>query len=200
MQNKLLPVLLTAAALVTCSARAQDTGTANQTVLQPTIMQPTAQSPAPAAATAANQSLPAPDQTVYAPRLPTVPELANAASAQGLSIVQIVQTSTQITAVYRSANGQTTTVAYQLLPGATASDTTTTAATTTVMAPSTTVVVPNQAPTVIYETTPNVIYYDSYRSYPSYYYPYYPPVSLSLGFGYYRGWGGGGHGGFHHGR
>lgn len=129
---------------------------------------------------------PAPNQIVYAPRLPSAQELSNVAAAQGLTVTKIEQTSTQVTATYQAANGQTNVVAYLLLPTANAS--------TSVR------VVTTPPPTVVYTTpAPRVVYYDS----PGYYDPWYwyPPVSLSLGFGfhggggYYRG--GYGHGFYH---
>lgn len=191
MQNKILSVLV-AATLVTCGARAQDA-----TIATPTSPAPATQQPA---AVATPQAMPAPNQIIYAPRLPSANELTSAAAAQGLSVEQINQTSNQITVVYRNSNGQTNTVSYQLLP--TGAPTTTT--TTTVIAPNPAPTVVYQTPpTVVYETSPSVVYYDTYRPY---YRPYYyPPVSLSFGFGYYHGghgWGGHGggwgHGGWHH--
>ena len=148
--------------------------------------------PAPAvvaSSTADSASAPsvtaAPNQVVYAPRLPSAQELSNVAAAQGLTVTKIEQTGAQVTATYQTANGQTNVVAYLLLPTASAS--------TAVR------VVTTPAPTVVYAPAPRVVYYDS----PGYYDPWYwyPPVSLSLGFGF-RGGGGyyrGGYGhGFHH--
>lgn len=177
MQHKFLPVLL-AATLVTCGLRAQDTTNASPTTPPPAPQAPTS-APAAAPVATAPQTAPAPNQIIYAPRLPSASELANVAAAQGLTIDQISQTANQVTAIYRSKDGQTNTVAYQLLPTAGSATATTT------------VVVPNPAPTVVYETAPRVVYYDSYDPFwPRY---YYPPVSLHLGFGYYHGWGGGYH-------
>lgn len=182
MQNKLLTVLM-GSALIACGAHAQDTGASAAQTSAPTVQQP---SPVSQAA----QALPAPNQIIYAPRLPNPSELTSAAAAQGLAVDQISQTANQVTVVYRYSNGQTNTVAYQLLPTATAP-------TTTVVAPSPApTVVYQTTPQVIYETSPRVIYYDRYDPWPNY---YYPPVSLNLGFGYYRGWGGGWHGGGHYG-
>ncbi len=184
MQTKLLPVFL-AAALMTCGLRAEDTTTASTTTPPPAP--PTS---APAAAPVVVQNAPAPNQIIYSPRLPTAAELTNVAAAQGLAVQQISETSTQVTAIYKNnATGQITTIAYQLLPNGTPAATST-------------VVVPTAAP-VIYQPATRVIYYDTYdRGYdpywPSY---YYPPVSLSFGFGYYHGWGGGrgwGGGHYHH--
>lgn len=188
MQNKLLSVLI-AAACVTCVARADNATSAPPTTPAVQPAAPTsAPTPTPVAtdspASAVSQSAPAPSQVIYSPRLPSAAELTNVASAQGLAVEQITQTSSQVTAVYKNAAGQLSTVAYQLLPTATA--------------PATTVVTPSAPPTVVYQTAPRVVYY---RSYDPYYYDpfwprYYPPVSLSFGFGYSRGWGGHGH--YHH--
>ena len=144
-----------------------------------------------------------PNQLVYAARLPSVAELTNAATAQGLSIDRIEQTSAQITVVYRYGNGQTNVVAYLLLPAAGA-------ATSPIPTPSAPpAVVYQPAPTVVYQPAPRVVYYDGYGYGPAYYpYYWYPPVSFSVGLGfnfhdgYHGGYGGGfhggGHGGYHH--
>lgn len=174
MHTKLLPVLI-AGALLTVSARAQDPAVATPTPAGPQAAPQQVQSVPPAQAAA-----PAPNQVIYSPRLPSPAELTSAAAAQGLAVDQISQTANQVTVVYRNNAGQVNTVAYQLLP---------TGANTT-----TTVVVPSPAPTVVYQTAPSVVYYDTYGPYwPRY---YYPPVSVSLGFGYYHGWG---HGGYYRG-
>ena len=190
MNTKLLP-FLALAALPLAGVRAQS---------------PSSDAPA-APATAAPASSDA-SQIVYLPRLPGVNELTNAAAAHGFAIERIEQSSTQMKATYRNSAGQKKVVSYQLLPAA--------GATATVETPSATpvVVMPNQsapavagqAPVVIMPSTPTVvverprtIYYEDADYYysPRYYGGYwYPPVSLSLGFGY--GWGRGGyHGGFH---
>lgn len=175
MQNKLLPLLYAGAMVMATGARAQNT-----TVATPSTPAPAVQQPAPQQAAAAPaQVAPMPNQIIYAPRLPSAAELTSAAAAQGQSVEQIIQSSSQITAVYRSSNGQVTTIAYQLLP--TPGSTATTA----------TVVTP--APTVIYQTAPRTIYYRSYDPFWDDDDYWYPPVSLSLGFGYYHGWGGGFH-------
>src|SRR5471032_623766 len=100
MKTKLIASFLLSAAFVAGVARAQVVSAA---------------APAPAVAPAAALT---PNQTVYAPRLPGVNELTNIAAAQGLAVERIEQTASQVTVVYRSANGQMTTVAYLLLPGA----------------------------------------------------------------------------------
>ncbi len=138
-----------------------------------------ATSPAPAVAAA-------PNKIIYTPRLPNATELTNVATAQGLTVDRIEQTSTQVTVVYKLASGQTNTVAYQLLP--TAGNT-----------PTQSIASPTPAPAMVYEPAPRVYYYDTYG--PDYYYPgyWYPPVSLSLGFGFRGGSFHGGFGrGFHH--
>lgn len=140
--------------------------------------------PAPAVAPA---PLPAANRVIYAPRLPGAAELTNVGKAQGLSVERIDQTATQVTVVYQNANGQANTVAYELLPTATT-------------APVRTVVPTSPPPAVVYEPAPRVYYYDSYP--PDYYYRpdyWYPPVSLSFGFGFRGGNYHGGYGyGFHH--
>ena len=167
MKSKFLSLFALAAGFAVVAARAQTV---------PTTPAPVLDSPA----------APAPSQVVYAPRLPSAVELTNVAAAQGLSVDKIVQTAAQITVVYRSANGQTNTVAYQLLP--------------TAGAPAATVVAAPPPPRVVYVQPAPRYYYDPFYDpfYYSGYYgsPWYGPVSLSLGLG----WGfhgGGGHGGHH---
>jgi hypothetical protein len=129
-------------------------------------------------------------QIVYSPRLPSAAELTNVAAAQGLTIDKIVQTSSQMTVVYRSANGQTNTVAYLLLPAAGAS---TVAVATTTPAPTVVYAQPSYA-----QVAP-AYYYDPFY-YPSYYAgPWYGPVAIGigLGFGFHGGFHGGGFHGWH---
>jgi hypothetical protein len=141
-------------------------------------------SPAPAQPVPAPQS----DRIVYTPRLPTVQELANAAAAGGFAIERIEQTPTQVTVVYKLTDGRTDTVAYAALPPPSPG--------------TTTVAVPSPAPkvvvtpptTVIYTRTPRVIHSDPWYYDPWY---YYPPVSVSLGFGFGHYWGGGHYHGHH---
>jgi hypothetical protein len=193
MKLKLFSLLAVAAGTFALGARAQ--------VATPT-------SPAPAVDVTA---APQPNQLVYAPRLPAAGELMNVASAQGLTVDKIIQTSTQMTVVYRSANGQTNTVAYVLLPGAAGSN----ASAAPVPAPApasnvvmgtttqTVVVAPTPAPQVVYTSpAPAPVYYYDPFYYPAYYsYPWYSPVSVSVGFGYYWGGHSHGHGGYYgHGR
>jgi hypothetical protein len=137
----------------------------------------------PPAATAPNASAPTnATQIVYTPQLPNVADLTKAANEQGYTVEKVVQTNNQIIAFYRQANGQQTTVAYQTLPPSAAS------APALVAAPAPVVV--TAPPTVVYESAPRVVYYDDY-------YPrvWYPPISLSFGFGYrsFRGGYYGGH-------
>jgi hypothetical protein len=126
--------------------------------------------------------MPTPNQIIYIPQLPNPGELANAAAAQGISVEQINQTSTQITVVYKYANGQTNTICYQLLSAAGAAPAV--ASATTVVPATTTVVYAAPAPTYYYN--------DPYR----YSWPWFAPVSIGLGFDLGRGFHGG-YGGFH---
>jgi hypothetical protein len=175
MQNKFLSMMFAAAVLGT-GVRAQNAPDTTSATPAAQATAPTS-APAPQVIAQAPQAAPAPNQIIYSPRLPTAGELTSVAAAQGLTVQQITQTANQVTAIYRNANGELTTVAYQLLP--------------TSGAPAT-VAVPSPAPTVVYQQAPSVVYYRTYdRPYDPYWPRYYPPVSLSLGFGY--GWGGGGH-------
>ena len=179
MKTKLFPVFVLAAGFIALGARAQ--------VATPTTPAPVIEIP---------NAAPAASQFVYSPRLPSAAELTNVAAAQGLSIDRIVQSSSQMTVVYRSANGQTNTVAYMLLPAAGAPATTVASVAPTA---TTRVVYAEPAPEPVYYYDP---FYDPYY-YPGYYSPWYGPVSVNLGFGFRGGWngggwrGGGGRGGFH---
>jgi len=138
------------------------------------------------ASPASGATIAARSQIVYASRLPSANELVDAATAQGLTIDRIDQTSAQVVAVYRYGNGQTNTVAYQLVPPAGTS-----------LGRAVAVVPATQPPTIVYQSAPQVIYYDSYR--PAYYYrPWNPPISFQFGVGY--GFGRShGHGGYYRG-
>ena len=128
-----------------------------------------------------SNAMPAPSQIVYLPQLPSAADLAKAAPSQGVTIAQIIQTSDQLTVVYKLANGQTSAVAYRLLSAADA----TAVVPGSVPVPSTPApAVAPPAAAVVY-TTPAYSYYSPY-----YYYPYFGPVSVNLGFGW--GWHGGG--------
>ncbi|HUJ44185.1 MAG TPA: hypothetical protein VLW52_11305 [Opitutaceae bacterium] len=152
--------------------------------------------PAPAAPLAVAVT-PTPNEIIYLPRLPEPAELTNAAAAQGITVQQIAQSSVQVMVVYRYADGQTHTVAYQLLPVAGSAP-----ATTGVPAvPGTPSTVVYAAPAAVY-TEPPYYYYD-----PFYYpWPWFGPVSFRVGFGYSFHHFGGGYGfrhfgggyGFHH--
>lgn len=170
------------------AAEAPSASTADSSNALPAVQVPTVPSPA--------KSTPAPNQIVYTPRLPTAAELTSAASAQGLGVERIEQSATQMVAVYKMANGQTNTVAYQTLPPAGTSAPAMTVATPTAPAPVYTVTAP--PPAVVYEQpAPRVVYYYD----DPFYAPrvWYPPVSVSLGFGFghVHGFGGGFRGGFH---
>jgi hypothetical protein len=174
------------------TATANATTTANDTTENATTANDTATAATPA---------PAPNQTIYVPRLPSAQELSDAAGTQqGVAIDRIEQTDSKVTVVYKFSNGQTNTVAYQVLP--TANAVPANGAPATAGQTTTRVVTTTPPPTIVYRTAPRVVYYDD-PYYPYSYYPgyYWPPVSLSLGLGYV--WHGGhhyhGHGGWHHG-
>ena len=153
-----------------------------------------AQSPTQAPAA---QAAPVPTEVIYLPQLPTAAQLIGAASAShGVTIQKIDQTSTQITVVYKYDNGQTNTVAYNLIAAA---DSSAVPAPGAVPAPST------PPPAVVSYAVPASPYYYSYGADYSYYPAWYPPVVLGFdwgwgfhggGWGYRGGWGfhgGGGH-------
>lgn len=180
--NRTLLTLALAAALPAASAQAQNSVVNG--VVQPTSPAAgTASASAPAPVVVESQNAPAANtsaatpssftQIVYSPKLPTAADLTSAAAQQGLTVERIVQTANQVIAFYRNGSGQTTTVAYQALPPS--------GSPAPAPAP---VVVTAPPPTVVYQTAPRVVYYDDY--YPTYYAPryWYPPVSLSFGFGY----------------
>lgn len=172
MQKPLLTVAVFATTLLVGAVRAQDPASA--------VGVATPSSPAPAVATPAT-----PNQIIYVPRLPTPTELANAAAATpGVAVDRIEQASAQIAITYRYSNGQTNTVAYQLLPTATA----------VAVAPAPSVVYAAPAPTVVCAPPPRVVYYEPVYQ-PRY---YYPPISFGFGFGYRHFHHH--HHGFHHGR
>jgi len=155
------------------------------------------QTPAPAAAISPASPMPAPNSIIYIPRLPTPAELSGAATAQGLTIAKMEQTSDRITVVYQYANGQMNTVSYQLLGSAGVAPTPVASAT-----PTPTAVVPATS-TVVY--TAPAYYGDPYYYGYGWGWPWYAPVTVGLGFGFHTGhfygghWGGhfGGHG-FNH--
>ena len=164
------------------------TAVATATTLFTTGMLAQTEVPAPSAPLAAIGSpaspMPAPNSVIYIPRLPTPAELANAAAAQSLAINKMEVTGNQITVVYKYANGQINTVAYQLLPAAGSAPAMATAPATVVAAPPT---------TVVYTSGPRDYYYEPYY----YGYPWAWPVAFDIGLGYTFHYGGYGHG-FHH--
>jgi hypothetical protein len=156
------------------------------------VAQTSDQTPPPAATATVASPTPAPNTIIYIPQLPNPTELANAAAAQGLVIEKIVQTSAQIIVVYKYANGQTNTVAYQLLPVAGTAP----ATTTTVVPATATTIVPATTATIVYASPSPAYYYDPYPYYSPW--PWFAPVAFSVGIGYHGGWGS--HGGWgHHG-
>jgi uncharacterized membrane protein YgcG len=175
--NSILTVIALATTLVATGAMAQSSSQATPTT--------------PTAPAAAVNPMPAPNQIIYLPQLPSPASLVNVAAAQGLSVEQISQTSSQIIVVYKYGNGQTNTVCYQLLS---------TAGAAPVAAAAAPVVVPAQT-AVIYSTPAPAYYCDPYY-YP---WPWFGPVAVGLDFGfrggYYNGGfhGGGFHGGGFHG-
>jgi 3-oxoacyl-ACP reductase-like protein len=176
--NSIFAVIALTTTLVatTATAQSQSPGAAA------TPAAPVAQAaqPVPAAPAAVVNPMPVPNQIIYLPQLPSPASLVNVAAAQGLSIDQISQTSTQIIVVYKYSNGQTNTICYQLLS---------TAGVDNVAAANAPVVVPAQT-TVIYETRAPAYYYD-----PFYYpWPWVAPVAIGLDFGFRGGYY---HGGFH---
>jgi len=146
------------------------------------VAQTSDQTTPPAATATVASPAPAPNTIIYIPQLPNPTELANAAAAQGLTIDKIIQTSAQVVVVYKYANGQTNTVAYQLLPMAGTAP----ANTTTVVPANTATVVPATTATVVYASPAPAYYYDSY---PYYSWPWFAPVAFSVGLGYHGGWG-----------
>jgi hypothetical protein len=150
---KFIPVLLGLglSAALTAGAYAQSSSQA-------------AAAPAPASPT------PAPT-VVYVQRLPSPTELLSAANAQHITVERIEQSGSQITAVYKYANGQLSTIMYMPLPANEAAA----AGAPGAQAPAST--------TVVY-STPAPAYYPYYPAYGYYPYGWYPPVGIRLGFGF----------------
>jgi hypothetical protein len=134
----------------------------------------------------------APNEVVYVPQLPSAADLSKAAAAQGITVSQIDQTSSQVLVTYKYSNGAVNTVSYQPLSAAEGG------ATGAVATPTTPAPAVATGSTVVYTTAAPAYYYDyPYYGYP-YYYGWYPPVSIGLGFGFHGGFHGGGfRGGFH---
>jgi len=173
------------------------------------------------AQTAGGSQMPAPNEVIYLPQIPTVADLASGAAARGLTVVSIQQTAGEEIATYRLPNGQTNIVAYQALPAAGSAETA--AAPTPAAAPSgqppTPAAAPGQAaivtpatpaPAVVYQpAAPDYAYgypYDYYYPWGWYGGPYYGySYGYGVGIGFRGGWGFGGggfrgggfHGGFH---
>ena len=127
-----------------------------------------------------------PNEIIYLPRLPEPTELTNAAAAQGITVQQIAQSSGQVTVVYRYADGQMHTVAYQLLPTAGSAPATATAPVAVAGVPA--------APSTVVYAAPAAVYPAPYYYYDPFYYPWpwYGPVSFRIGLGYsFRHFGGG---------
>lgn len=140
--------------------------------------------PTPPATAVVTPTMPAPTQAIYTPRLPAPEELTNAAAANGNAIEQIVQTPTEITVTYRTQSGQTSTLAYRLLPGA--APVATPAGSAPPPAPPVVVTAP-PPPAVYVEQAPRVVYYyrEPYYGYPAFYpWRWYPTFSARFGVGH----------------
>jgi hypothetical protein len=124
----------------------------------------------------ASPSAPTPTEFVYVPQLPSAADLTKAAATDGVTVLQINQTSNEVVVVYKYSNGLTTTVAYQPLAAADSG---------AVPAPAAPAVVTTAAvpATVVYQTAP-AYYYDPY---PYWGWGWYPPVSIGFGFGFHGG-------------
>jgi hypothetical protein len=129
-----------------------------------------AQSPSQAAAPAPGTAAPAPT-IVYVQRIPTATELISAANAQHMTVYRIEQSGSQITAVYRFANGRLNIITYMPLPENEAAAAGAPAA-------------PAPASTTVVYSTPAPAYYPYYPYYGYYPYGWYPPVAIRLGFGF----------------
>lgn len=145
----------------------------------------------PASSLAPTAARPAVDRVIFVPRLPTAGELTAVAQAQNLSILQIDQTAADVTIVYQLSDGRRSAVSYQLLSntGAATQPAVVTGATTPTVVYYTPT--PTPAPTRVYYYGSPAVYVDPF------YYPWYGPVSVRLGFGW--NYHSGGHGGWHHG-
>jgi hypothetical protein len=162
-----------------------------------------AQTPSPATATpsteiSATTPLPAPNEIVYVPRLPTPADITKGAQAKNVSVERISQTNSQVEVVYRTADGKMDTTSYRLLADAGNTGTTNTAvAVPSSPAPAVAVMGTTTPSTVVYTPAPatRVYYYpDYYYDYPGY---WYPPVSFGIGLGYRRSYGYYGYHGYH---
>jgi hypothetical protein len=182
--TKLIPAALLASALFTTGALAQTSAT----------MSSPAASPAPAV------TGPQPTQFVYVPQLPTPADIVNGAKTQGVTVSRVDQVNGEVIVGYTYPNGQTSVVAFQLLPAQGAQNSA--AAAPAVPMPATAAPAVVGSTTVVYDTVPAYGYYPADYYYPYYGYGYgYPVIGVGLGFGYRGGWGyhGGGWGGGFHG-
>lgn len=181
MKTKIVTALMAAGGLISATFAQSSASVSNSVPDAPTVADaPVVQV---AARVDATRTTTGPNQVVYTAQLPSAQQLTDAAAAKGTTILKIEQSPSEMMTTYRFSSGQESVVAYRLLPAAgSVSNSTSTS----------TVVVP-PSPSVVYVPSPRVVYYDSYRSYYPYYpyYPWYwnPPISLSIGFGYYGGYG-----------
>lgn len=136
---------------------------------------------------AAEIAAPAPaDRVVYSTQLPSVPQLMQMAQAQGTTVLNVNQTSAEVTVTYRLANNSTRTVSYQLLPTPTTTATSAEPVTPSVQSPPPApepvqiVEVPAPETRVVYR------YYDRYDPFydDPFYWPRRAPISVNLGFGW----------------
>lgn len=144
--------------------------------------------PAPPAL-ASPSAAPVPERVIYLPHLPSVEELTHSAGVQGLMVVNLQQTSTEVTVTYRTRDNTTRTIAYRLLP---------TDAGTPESLESPVAAPAEPAPQVVQVVEvapppPTVIYriYDPFRDDPffadSHYFRRRAPVSIHLGVGWSSG-------------
>ena len=150
---------------------------------------------------------PAPNEIDYVSQLPNPNDLVSKGVPDGARVSKITQTGSEITTTYSYSNGQVRVVSYRLLPAAGSSAATgntpiPTVTMTAVPTPTTPAPVPvyydSTSPTTVVYQQPAPVYY--YPAYDYGYYPWYPPVSVRLGFGFRDGFGGfrgGFRGGFH---
>jgi hypothetical protein len=165
------------------------------------LAQSTSSAPAPASNEIVN----------YVGQLPTPSELSRTPAPAGARIAKISQSSGEIAVTYVYENGQTRVMTYRLLSTANGQAPAGMPSATTMTSPASdpAPATPPAAATIVQPSSPPppVYYYDAppavvYQSAPAvyygapYYYPWYPPVSLSLGFGFRGGYYGGFRGGF----
>ncbi len=115
-----------------------------------------------------------PDRTVYLQKLPTAEAISSSAAKEGLKVDRIEQSLTRVLAKFKTSDGRTQWVAYQLVPPPVAG------MTDSVPVPS------NATPKVVYRRPARVIYYDDYPYYG--YAPYWGTSwSVGIGWGYRYG-------------